>query len=184
MTNGYLLLVKHVAYLRGKVEQAHHISNDGAGFAYMLGNGFLLHAELFLQEPVLFCLFQRCEVGALKVFNKRQLCNLLVSCFMHYNLDRGHSQPGDSAQAAFTGDELECTADLAYHKRLNEASFAYGGCKFFNLFFVKAPTRLERGSLDISDIGLNDTVSFCHNAYGRMCRRLLLFHDEGAQPLS
>jgi hypothetical protein len=183
VANGNLQIFKHFSYGWNQVEKANHVGNHSAGFAYMLGDGLLLHAEFLLEQAVLLGFFQRGKVGALQVFNESKLGHLLVCGFMHHNLHRGLAQFCNSSQSPFAGYEFEGPIHLADNQRLNQPSFLDGGCQFLNLLFIKVTTRLERGGFDIADFCTDDTVTLSDNIHGRACA-FLFFHNEGTQPFS
>ena len=90
-----------------EIEQAHRVRDRGAAVADLLRDVFLAHAK-FVREPRVGLRFlDRVEVGALQIFDQRQLENFEVGRLP--DDDRRFGQAGflGRAPAAFAGDELE-----------------------------------------------------------------------------
>ena len=134
--------------LRVEIEQAHRVRDRGPALPDLLRDVFLAHPKFVRQPRVGLRFLDRVEIGALQVFDQRQL--------EHFQVGRLPNDGGRFAQAgflgrapaAFAGDELELVVDLPNDKRLDDAALPDGIDQLLERFALKFPARLERAGDD------------------------------------
>ena len=103
--------------------------------------------------------FEGAEVFSLEVFDEGEFRNFLVAGLVDDDGDVFDAEAFDGSEASFAGDEFVFAVDDADDEGLDESAFAYGVCKFANLFVAEFAAGLKGGGLDVVGFCLDDALA-------------------------
>jgi hypothetical protein len=129
-----------------QIEQTHAVRNCCAALANLLSDVFLPQPEFSCQPGERHGLFDRIQVLTLKIFNQRQLQDVLVGGFA--DDDRGFSKPNParSPPAAFPGDQLVFVSAAADDQRLDNSMLFDRVDEFLKVLVAKYCARFAAAS--------------------------------------
>ena len=162
---------------RRRIQQAHRVGDRHAALADARGDHLVRHLEFLCQVLVGFGFLDRVQVGALDVFDQRQLEQLLVRGVTDDHRDG--LQPGlaRGLQTALARDQdVHPVLSGGHNQRLDHPMLADGGGKVFQLIQVEFFTGLARVALDRVDGNMADAAA--------ISRRHLSRRDEGFKSLA
>ena len=108
-------------HLLMQVEQSHRVGHRRPASTDLLRDLFLAHSKFAGEPRVTLRFFDRIEIGALQIFDQRELEHFAIVRRSNNDRHLGQSCVLRCAPAAFTGDQFVTAIDLADDQRLDDS---------------------------------------------------------------
>lgn len=161
VADGEALLCDVRADFGGEIEEADGVGDRGAAASDARGDFLLGEGELAGEAGVGLGLLDGVEIGALEVFDERELEDLSVGSLADDGGRVGEAEACGGAPAALAGDELVTRAGRGFpeDERLDDALGPDGLDQLVEVGLAEFLARLERAGSDLGEGDAEDSLS-------------------------
>ena len=139
----------HARICSGSVEQPHGVRDGDPALPDLLRDLFLRQRKFLHQPRVGLGFLDRAQVGALEIFDQRQLEHVAVARLAHDDGQRFESRLARRAPAAFACDQFVLATDQPDDERLDDAPFLDRIDQLGEFLGAERFARLERARDDV-----------------------------------